>query len=594
MSAIQSNLSANKYGYDMVVGTTQAAINATMKQFLYKFDGEEFVKIYVFDKDVPEGQSNYVETDYAAYKEQLGFDPFDVPNGTPMQDERVQKLLANFFAFGFKTKMGLPTTFPLSSLPNIINLDKGNSSVSYNLYCKEFQIANLTPGGYTGGSWENLSQEGETAPWVFGFTVDLDLYSNDSAFAHLPEEVQNEVKNLCPGSIFSVQQLYLNLNTAGLESTPEIKNLDTTSNAYIYLTRIFLNTYFENLQENSISDTNPEGNYLLGYTIKPTETVKTPSIIPTDLNFMVSPYLDDQGNATKDYEMYTLNWLVMTNDHSMPAPVQFEWNWVNKDDISNYHGVMSIKKGAFANFLKDKLSPALKSACIIPHCKVKANLIEVKFSYGYKQETQPQSYLVVNDDTSKILTFDYTKNSNSKDTYGLTYGNMHYNYNLKTDVYLEGTTIKTVTTSTVYLYVNAGLGIIVKGDCAKFKSTVKYDIGVDAYGDLTVIENAPVIEDLSDSMNPSTWAQIGSFGFIDGLVKEMKNNTTGWMTGFMTGHRKQILNMLNGSAMWVFPASETFVFKNAQFSKSQDLVSEVTYIDPVVKYQNRIAKKELV
>ena len=34
MSASQSQLSAARYGYDFVVATTQASINATMKQFL--------------------------------------------------------------------------------------------------------------------------------------------------------------------------------------------------------------------------------------------------------------------------------------------------------------------------------------------------------------------------------------------------------------------------------------------------------------------------------------------------------------------------------------------------------------------------------
>lgn len=589
MSVIESNLSSEKYGYDMIVGTTQASINATMKQFLYKFDGEEFTKIYVYDANVPEGQSNYVETDYDAYKELLGFDPFDIPNDVSINDERIQKLKANFFGFGFKTKMGLPTTFPISSLPNIINLNNGNSSVSYNLYCKEFQIVNLTVGFED--RWENLSQEGEETPWTFGFTVDLDLYSNDSAFAHLPEEVQNEVKNLSPGSIFSVQQLYLNLNTAGLESMPEVINLEPTSNAYIYLTRIFLNKYFENIQENSVSETNPDGNYLLGYTIKPTETIKTPSVIPTDLNFMVSPYLDEKGIATKDYEMYTLNWLVMTNENKMPAPVQFEWNWIKEDDISNYHGVMSIKKGTFASFLKNKLSPALKKACIIPHCNVNASISGTKYSWGYKEETNAQSYLVIDDSTTKILSFNYSKKSNDKDIFIVDYKTT-FNYDLQTDVYLEGKTIKTVTTATAFLYIDAGI-VAMEGNCSKFTSTVEYEIGVDAYGDLTVIQKAIKTVDQSDKMEPTILESIATMGDINGIIDTMKKTTKEWMLDFMTGHQEEIISMLNGSGIWVFPGSETFVFKNAQFSNNQDLVSEVTYIDPVIKYENRRLGKQL-
>lgn len=582
MSAIQSDLSASKYGYDMVVGTTQASINATMKQFLLKFDGQEFVKIYVYKKDVPEGQSHYVETDYDAYKTILGFDPFDVPSDTPMDDERIKKLATNFFAFGFKTKMGLPTTFPISSLPNIIELNKGNSLVSYSLYCKEFQVVNLTPGGYGGGSWENLSQEGEAAPWVFGFIVDLDLYENDSAFSHLPEDVQNQVKNLCPGSMFSVQQLYLDLNTAGLESTPEIKNLDPTSNAYIYLTKIFFNKYFENMQDNSKSSTNPDGNYLLGYSIKPSNTGNTSSIVPTDLNFMVSPYLDDKGNATKDYEMYTLNWLVMTENHKMPAPVQFEWNWVEKANESEYHGAMAIKKGTFTNFLNKLLSPSLKSACCISSCNVHANFISIKYGWSLTPETSDQEYQVVNDGTSRVLTFSYTKKSSDSATFVPNWGNIKLNYSLQTDVYLEGTKIKTVSTAICYVHMNADGGLA-EGNAAKYTSTVEYELGVNSYGGLTVIQGAEKRVDQSDDIKPDVWGTIVTVGTYTNVTDAIKSFATKWLESFLTGHDNQILTMLNGSGMWVFPGSQTFVFKNAQFSNSQDLVSDVTYVEPSTK-----------
>jgi len=582
MSAIQSDLSASKYGYDMVVGTTQASINATMKQFLLKFDGQEFVKIYVYKTDVPEGQSHYVETDYDAYKTTLGFDPFDVPSDTPMDDEKIKKLAANFFAFGFKTKIGLPTTFPVSSLPNIIDLNKGNSSVSYSLYCKEFQIINLTPGGYGGGNWENLSQEGEVVPWTFGFTVDLDLYKNDSAFSHLPEDVKNTVKNLSPRSMFSVQQLYLDLNTAGLESVPEIKSLNKESSAYFYLTKIFLNKYFENMQDQSKSDTNPDGNYLLGYSIKPSTKGDTSSIVPTDLNFMVSPYLDSKGNATKDYDLYTLNWLVMTENHKMPAPVPFEWNWVDKVDESDYHGVMAIRKGTFTNFLNKLLSQSLSSACWIPSCSVHVNFVSVKYKWSLAPETSAQKYQVVNDGTSKVLTFSYTKKSSGSDTFVPNWANIKLNYSLKTDVYLEGNKIKTVSTATCYVHMNADGGIA-EGNVAKYTSTAEYDLGVNTHGGLTVKLGTKNRVDQSDDVKPDVWGTIVTAGTFTSITDGIKNFATNWLDSFLTGYDNQILSMLNGSGMWVFPGSQTFAFKNAQFSNSQDLISDVTYVDPSTK-----------
>ena len=467
MSSNQSNLSSSKYGYDMVVGTTQDSINATMKNYLSKYDGEEVIMCYVYDADVPEGQSTTVATDFDAYKEKLGFDPFDVP--TPGDDEeldpRVQTLEDNFFLFAFKATMGLPSpptgTPPndaqdyMDNLPDIVVLGTSNSSVTYNLYCKEFQILDLELGGYGDVSWSNISQPTyPDNPWVFSFSVDLDLYNNDSAFNTLNTQTQNDVKNLCPDSMFSVQQLYLDLNTAGLESSPDIPNLDPNSQTAYYLTKIFLNTYLQDIQEKETSESNPDGNYMLGYTIQSSDSTSSSSVVPTDLNFMVSPFLDDQGNPSDNFSLYTLNWLIMTNTHSMPAPVPFEWNWVDEADQNNFSGSMSINKNFFVNFLNQVFSENLNTICMIPKCTVDA--WTVSFDIEFSQEPNAQAYQLVSDDPSHVLTFYYHKTSSADDKAYLhtVQTSIECDYTLTSDVYFEGSTIRVVTTSDTYLSVS--------------------------------------------------------------------------------------------------------------------------------------------
>jgi hypothetical protein len=487
--------------------------------------------------------------------------------------------------------MGLPTNFPVKSLPNIIVLDKGNLSVSYNLYCKEFQVNNLFFDGYSQEvSWENLNQNAETTPWTFRLTVDLDLYNNDSAFSHLPTEVQNQVKNLCPGSMFSVQQLYLNLNNVGIVSEPTIHELSSGSPAYNNLRDGFLNPYLKKIIKDSKSDTNPNGNYLLGYSVIPSKPGKSSSIKPTNLNFMISPYLDANGNATKEYDLYTLNWLIMTEDHKMPAPVQFEWNWVDKSNISEYHGVMSIKKATFTNFLNKLLSPSLKSACIIPHCYVgKTSRVE-HFKFKYDLETSEQSYQLVNDETSKVLTFSYSKESNA--SYGkILIDKMYHKYTLQTDVYLEASKIKIVATSALWFDMIVAEVVKVEGvnvenivgNFAKKQFTIEYGLSVDAYGNLKVTEGEPMIVDQSDPIDTNWLIKIGTFGLIDPLITSVKISISKRMNNFMTGYKKEILSMLTGSQMWVFPGGQTFAFKNAQFSNHQDLVADITYTEPTQK-----------
>jgi hypothetical protein len=476
--------------------------------------------------------------------------------------------------------MGLPD-FPLETIPNVILLDKGSVIVTYNLFFKNFSILNAEP-QRRGYSWTNLSQADAPAPWVFQFNVKLDLNSSDSAFRHLPESVQRKVKNLNPDSAFSVQQLYLDLNTAGLQSAPTVVGLEPTSTAYIYLTRVFINSYFKQLQEEQSKDpANPDGNILLGYSVKPTKpSIRTSSIIPTDLTFMVSPFSDENGVPTKIYDLYTLNYLVMSDNHHMPAPVEFGWNWVEQSEERDYAGTMTIKKGMFASFLNQQLSSSLNSVCLVPSCSIHVNLIKVEWSYGYAREDTPQTYQVVNDGTSRVLTFSYSRSASDSGTFVPNWGNITLIDSLQSDIYLENNIIKTVTTATAYVHIDVDGGVT-EGNFVKYQTETSYQIGVDQSGNLTVnlTTGSPHFSDLSDKIDPSGWSEFVSLGEIDGVVNQIKS-FWGVMRSFLEHHDSAILAMLRGSGVWVFPGGKTFVFKDVYFSEHQDLVTHVTYVDP--------------
>jgi len=579
MSANQSYLTEQKYNYDMVLGTTQASINATMKNFLYKYDGQEFVKCYVGQFNPKTKKNEIVETDYEQLKTDVGFDPFAIPDATASDDPRLKSLYDKKFAFGFKSTMGLPTNFPLSDIPDVITLDKGNSLVTYALTCKNFEIINMSDQWGT-LTWANIKQSEQKAPWTFKFNVSLDLFSNDSAFSHLPADVQNQVKNLCPSSMFSVQQLYLDLNTAGLESAPTVANLPPTSTAYVFLTRVFLNAYFLNLQNKGVSPSNPKGNYLLGYAIKPSKAGNISSIVPTDLNFMVSPYLDDKGIATKNYDLYTLNWLVMTKSHTMPAPVPFEWNWVDKANESSFSGAMSIKKTIFAQFINQLFSPTLSQISLIPTVDIDVNLIKISVTCSCAQNPNPGTYTLVNDTTSRVATFSYSKSAHDSDTFVPNWGNVTLRPSVQSDIYFEGSVIRCVTTAGAWMHLNVEGGVS-EGDLVKYKCETKYQLAVDADGKLNVTMLPAVFTDLSH-FDTNAWSQFITLGSIDGMISSIKGY---WevMKSYLAGESQTILAMLNGSSTWVFPGGETLVFKDVAFSSHQDFVSHVTYAEPTAK-----------
>ena len=583
MSRQQSNLSLQQYGYDLVVSTTQESINSTMKKMLLNFEGKEFTSCYISEEQ-SDGTYKDVPGDYNKLCTIAGMDLFDIPttNQTPDQKDAADKAYDNFISFAFKATMGSPSFSP-ELIPDVIVLDQGSVAVTYNLFFKDFKILNVEP-QRRGYSWTNISQADQKTPWVFKFTVKLDLCSSDSAFSHLPEDIQRKVKNLNPDSAFSVQQLYLDLNTVGLESAPSIVGLKPTSTAYIYLERVFINSYFEALRKNQKEDPlSPDDGILLGYSIKPIKPSTTsPSIIPTDLTFMISPFRNAKGLPTKDYDLYTLNYLVMSQNNHMPVPVEFGWNWIEESERSKYNGTMTIKKGIFVSFLNKIFSQSLNSICLKPRCSIHVNLVEINWTWGYSKETIPQTYQLVNDnsDPSRVLTFSYSSSASDSDTFVPNWGNISLATNIKSDVYLDDNIIKIVTTAIANVHINVEGGVT-EGNFVKYTTETLFKIGVESAGNLsvTLAPGSPKFIDSSDPIDPNDWSQFVTFGQIDELVSHIKDKWTD-LKVYLIKKDMLILSALTGSGVWVFPGGNTFEFKDICFSDNLDLVAHIAYRDP--------------
>lgn len=576
MSANQSNLSNPKYGYDMVVATTQTAVNATMQEWLSKYKGKPFIQAYVYNPE----QDAPAYVDFDKLKTELGFDPFTIPDKTDPKDPRIAKLMDKKFMFAFQVEIGLPD-FPLDKIPPVIQFNKEGTYVTYNMVCKTFKILVLEPGGYTGAKWTSLSQDKAQAPWVFSFTVDLDLRTDNinNYFHNLPIETQNDIKNLGQ-DMFSIQQLFLDLNAAGLSAPPTISGLEPTSTAYVYLSRIFVNKYLADLSKN--------GGVMLGFSVVSKKPFpQNVSLIPTNMTFMISSYKDDQGKATADYNAYTLNYLIMSKDRPMPAPNQFSWNWVEKDKTSQYAGVMSVNRNSFIAFLHGLLSPELQRIAMVPSTNFYINCLEAKFSWSFSQNGNAQAFNIVNNGGSHVLTYSYTKSTSADDStycgiYG-TWGNFGSTYSVQSDVYLDGTTIRTETTMTVFMHLNV-LGGVTEGNFAKKKAVTKYTLGVNNQGVISVDwGKGPEVTDMSDNIDPGFWSKFVTLGQITGVVDGVRNNVKTWLDSFLTNDASNIARMLNGSNSWVFPGGNTYAFMNARFSDSQDLVANVLYVSPKLK-----------
>lgn len=571
-NARASNLSLPQYGYDLVVATTQDAINATTKEFLSAFTGKEFVACYKYVKGhAPELM------DYDKVKQAIGGNaPFAIPNGADETNEQVAKLAGLGFMFAFRAKMGLPPGLAPTDIPDVVVLDQGSAIVTYQLFFAEFDIVVLDV-RFQEMTWTKLSQP-SGKPWVCKFNVSLKM--DDMDFKKLPPDVQNKVKNLNPDSAFSVQQIYLDLNTAGLQSAPDFVGLEPTSDAYIYLTKIFLNTYWKQVRDAG-------GDVLLGYTVKPDKpNPRTPSLVPTDLTIEVSPNVDAGGHATKKYALYTLDYLVMSDNHVLPAAVPFNWNWVADSEEADFHGAMAIKKARFASYLNQVLSPSLNQICVVPRCTVSfidlpaPKFKGIKFTAQYSQERASQTYRMVSDGSSKVLTFSYENKSSDSGVFVPLWGEYSINCITQSDVYLENNVIRTSTLFNGHVFINAEGGTL-EGNFARFKVDTSYQINVDSQGNLVVklAEGSPKVDDQSETPNPGLWFQAITGGKVYDDIKRLKGFLSG-IRNFLTGHDQAILNIINGSSAWVFPGGQSFVYKDVYFSDHQDLVTHITYVDP--------------
>lgn len=571
MSLSSSDLSSKQYGYDMVVAVTQLSVNATMEEWLSKVTEKPFILGYKFNPNAPDPKNPYYPiSDWDTFVKGLGFDPFTVPNNTKESDPRMAALMREYFAFAFQAQIGLPP-FPLEKIPPVISFDKEGSYVTYNMANKVFQVIGVESPAYGERFWLNASQSDGNEVWDFQFTVDLDLRDDDLSnhFHTLPEETKQAIKALGE-DMFSVQQLFLDLNTAALSNSYQIKGLSPTSITYQMLCSVFFEEYFKELVK--------DGGVMLGFTVKASKPFpENVSLIPTNLNFEISAYKDN-GKATPDFEAYTLNYLIMSGGRSMPAPVPFTWNWVDKGDLSKDAGTMSVNRNTFRDFLSSRLSRALADLARKPECHFSVNLVKASVSTNFNWDTSPQTFQT-SGTGSTLLSYSYSSSDKSSDTFVPNWGNWQIDYTASCTVSVSGTVITVLASVNARCHINVDGGIT-EGNWASYEITTTYTIGVAADGTLTVTPNNPQVNDKSEKPNPDFWSELISFGTINGCVNSVQGYLKPLLQGFGTGFEQDIAAMLNGSNGWTFPGGKTYAFTGALFSGYQDLVADLLYVTP--------------
>src|SRR5581483_7081992 len=138
---------------------------------------------------------------------------------------------------------------------------------------------------------------------------------------------------------FSIQKLFLDLNTAVLESVPTIVGIPAGWPVWNLITTVFLGAYFTELQK--------KGDPVLSYSF----TLNAPRPTTLELGSVsreCDPLLDPNGqpinNPTAAQKNAATLVYVGTHSKTPPVPVPFPWNWVELGDVTAFSGVEAVRR----------------------------------------------------------------------------------------------------------------------------------------------------------------------------------------------------------------------------------------------------------
>lgn len=563
-SYLSSNLSNQKFEYDLVLGTTAQAINQTLKMYLYK--DAPAPKIIWYGQDTAGGEVKPMAPI-------AGIDPFAITDKANIP----QALLDSNFVFAIKAGFGLPKGVSPLSVPDILILGTDKQKVHYNMFFNTFQICTLDWGNHGTYAWNNFVQP-NGSPYIFTYQVDMNFDAADpnDPFSGLPQNVQNQLKNYNTNTMFSVQQLYLDLNNAGLQSMPTISGVPTTSKVYTVLQSDFIATYWQSLQKS--------GQFVLGYAVHAnSQPTSHASLQPTSLNFMTVPHYNDDGSISTDHKLYTLNYLMDTNNRALSVGAPFNWNWVKTDEANSYHGAMAVRREVFANFLMSAIAPYLGYIALVPSTYI--HIGNAGFSWSASSslgQASNQKYSYNPAGKENIAAFAYESKAHDSSKSGLISGHYDLDATASSAISIKGNEITIDIAANLNINFSNGdlFGVgDVSGRVGGYSNKIILVVAVDAAGKVTVSDKAgyPKASIIGEDLSKGIMTGIDG---VDSLTGNLRNLYTR-MTNFMGGFAGAVESYLNSSGgKWIFPGGQTLIFKDAAFSENQDFVTHVTYADP--------------
>jgi hypothetical protein len=573
--ANDSNLTIPELGYDFVTAVTQNSINAAISDHLDVHNQKTISICYVAEK----GVATLISFE-ELLKRTNGTDPFTIPEfpeeAKPSEDARIQDLSNASFLRGFRCRLGNPpmTENPMtdpsavSEVPDFVTLGDDTSNVLFNLLCAECSVVEYTPlvENYFEEKWVHRKQEIDD-PWIFQSKVDLRLEPVASEkFETLPEEVLDRIKNLGE-TAFSVEQLVFDFQNAAISSRPKWINPNQQLGQML-IGGPFSGTYFDIMKK--------RGEPLLGCLIKKKESsTQKASLQLTDFKFKICPFLDSNGKViakpTKEQQgLATLNYLCATGGREVERRNAPAWNWLSEADTREKHGVISINRNTFAEYLRPILWRYFSPNCVIPLVSCNSPLPNQAglFSWAFVPNG-PEEVLHLNTEGDDTFTINWDKEGYDKGK--INEAKIEISYKAKVQFKATSIIIRQEVSMYTYLaYLGPWFGatwLSVKGYPIHKIITDTYSIGVDAYGKIR-LKNSPEVVDKPQKLE---------YGQLANYFPELQPGMDNLVSYISTSNVELESLPLSVLSDFVFPGGKTFAFHDARFSKHRDLIASIRY-----------------
>jgi len=261
---------------------------------------------------------------------------------------------------------------------------------------------------------------------------------------------------------------------------------------------------------------------------------------------------------------------MIKDENFIPQRNPFTWNWIDQNQIMDFHGVMSVNRNVFRDYIENQIYGYVKHICI--HTSSWTDHSAFTTSYRATLTPGQEPTLVKATTGAKVLDYSYTHESEDDTSkVGLAnYGKLYLKS--ETNVAVEFKDRAIIVTQSLNIYASIRQQYTTVNGWMVRKTIVdSYNLSVNQKGQLEV-KQITKLDDTSENPNTNGFENFFTGG-INGVKESIRNSAVSFAMTVLSSLPIEI------AQSFIFPGGRTFAFKDVEFSKNQDLTTKITYVD---------------